>query len=213
MLDVSSEDLISTEEALRLLVPEPSARALSKQSDRLDKISQEFVEKSPFMLLATSDCEGRTDVTPRGDPAGFVKVVDETTLLIPERIGNNRLDSLSNLLKHPSVGLLFLIPGVGHTLRVNGSARILKDKTLLASMAHREKPPVVVIEVSIEEVFSHCPKALIRSGLWDPSLFVDPATVPSLGKMVAQVVDASLGEEAIKKYDEFLDKDVADRLY
>ena len=140
----------------------------SKISDRLNELTRQFVERSPFMLLATSPTDGTCDVSPRGDPAGFVHILDEKTLLVPERPGNKLADSLRNVLANPHVGLLFLVPGVGDTLRVNGRAALTTDATLLEPLAVEGKTPKLGLLVEIDEVFTHCSKAFIRSDLWNP---------------------------------------------
>jgi uncharacterized protein len=139
---------------------------------------------SPFLLLATTGPDGLGDVTPRGDAPGFVAVEDDRTLLIPDRPGNNRLDSLSNIVERPGVGLLFLVPGLDETLRVNGLAELDVDEGLRARFTVNGKPALAVIRVAVREVYLHCGKAFMRSRLWDPSRHVDPKGLPSLGEMI-----------------------------
>lgn len=176
---------IRDEAALRALLGEPSAIVRAKLSDRLNPLTRRFVELSPFVCLATSDREGRCDVSPRGDPAGFVRVLDDRTLLLPERPGNKLADSLRNILANPRLGLLFVIPGVGDTFRVNGRATLTTDPALLAPCAVEGKPPRLGILVDVEEAYTQCPKAFLRSGLWDPTRFVDRALLPSGGEIHA----------------------------
>lgn len=176
---------IRDEPALRALLGEPSALVRAKLSDRLNPLTRRFVQLSPFVCLATSDAEGRCDVSPRGDPAGFVRVLDDRTLLIPERPGNKLADSLRNILANPRLGLLFVIPGVGDTFRVNGRATLTTDPALLAPCAVEGKPPRLGILVDVEEAYTQCPKAFLRSGLWDPTRFVDRALLPTGGEIHA----------------------------
>jgi PPOX class probable FMN-dependent enzyme len=174
---------IRDEEELRRLLGEPSDLVRAKVGDRLNDLTRQFVDRSPFVLLATSAPDGTCDVSPRGDPAGFVRVLDEQTLLLPERPGNRLADSLRNILGNPKVGLLFVVPGVGDTLRVNGRAALVTDEDLLASSAVEGKVPKLGILVDVEEVFTHCSKAFLRSQLWDPSRFVERSELPSSGEI------------------------------
>ena len=163
---------ITTEAALRALYASPGERALRKQLDRLDHHCRRFIELSPFLVMASADGEGRMDASPRGGPPGFVKVVDDRTLLIPDSKGNNRLDSLANLLRAPGVGLLFLVPGVDETLRVNGTA------SLSAETTH------VVIRVEVREAYLHCAKSLMRAKLWDPAARNERGVLPTMNQMI-----------------------------
>ena len=176
---------IQDEAALRALIGEPSDAVQAKLSDRLNPLTRQFVERSPFVCLATSDAQGRCDVSPRGDPAGFVRILDDRTLLLPERPGNRLADSLRNLLQNPRLGLLFVLPGAGETLRVNGRGTLTTDPALLAPCAVEGKTPRLGILVDIEEAFTQCPKAFLRAQLWDPAGFVDPASLPSGGAIQA----------------------------
>lgn len=172
---------ITTEEELRAFLGEPTDLVTGKITDRLNDLTRRFVDLSPFVLLATAAADGTCDVSPRGDPAGFVHVLDERTLLLPERPGNRLADSLRNVLANPHVGLLFLVPGVGETLRVNGRGRIVTDGELLAPLAVEGRAPRLGLLVEIDEVFTHCPKAFIRSELWSPERFRTTADLPSPG--------------------------------
>jgi PPOX class probable FMN-dependent enzyme len=178
-----TRETIATEEALRALIGEPTELVCSKVATRLDALTRPFVERSPFLLLATSDAEGHVDVSPRGDPTGFVRILDDATLLIPERPGNRIADSLRNILRNPRVGLLFVIPGVGDTFRVNGRATLITDRALLEPCAVEEKVPKLGILVDIESAFTHCSKAFLRSQLWDATRFVDRAELPTNGEI------------------------------
>lgn len=169
----------------RDLYPAPSPLAVAKQIDHLDPHAIRFIARSPFLVMATADAEGRCDASPRGDAPGFVEVVDAHTLLIPDRPGNNRVDSLSNLATNPQVGLLFFVPGVLETLRVNGRAELTTDAARLAGLAVAERVPRSALVVRVEEVFFHCGKALKRSALWDQAGHAAPGEIPSLGRILA----------------------------
>jgi uncharacterized protein len=160
---------VTTEAELRALIGNPSPMALAKEHGTLDVHCREFIARSPFLLLATSGATGQCDVSPKGDAPGFVLVLDERRLLIPDRPGNKRLDGMQNLLQNPHVGLIFLIPGVEETLRVNGRAWIVGDEDLLARCEAKGKVPTLGIGVEVEEAFIHCAKAFKRSGLWEPA--------------------------------------------
>ena len=174
---------IRTEAQLRALIGEPAELTCAKISDRLNAMTRLFIERSPFVCFATSDAAGNCDLSPRGDPAGFVRILDERTLLIPERPGNRLADSLRNMLVNPHIGLLFVVPGVTDTFRVNGRATITVDAELLAPSAVEGKPPRLGILVDIDEAYTQCSKAFLRSHLWDPERFIDPATMPTGGEI------------------------------
>ena len=169
--------------ALTELLGEPTDVVRAKLADRLTHATRRFVERSPFVLLATASADGRCDVSPRGDPPGFVRILDERTLLLPDRPGNRLADSLRNITENPHVGLLFLIPGLGETLRVNGRASVVTDRELLEPSAVEGKAPTLGILVEIEQVFTHCPKAFIRSELWNPERYADRSELPSAGEV------------------------------
>jgi len=183
-LDVERIRVITDESQLREIIGEPTETVLLKLHDRLNALTRQFIERSPFVCVATVDPEGGLDVTPRGDPAGFVRVLDERTLLIPERPGNRIADTLRNLLADPRVALLFLIPGVGDTFRVNGRAVITDDAELLAPSAIDGRVPKLGLLVSIEEAYTHCPKAFIRSDLWNAERHIDRGELPSSGAIL-----------------------------
>lgn len=177
---------ITDEAEMRALFPSVSELARQKCQDRLDRHARDFISRSPFLCLGTQAPDGRADVSPRGDPRGFVRVLDDQTLAIPDRPGNNRLDSLSNILGNPQIGLLFMIPGFDDTLRVNGLARLSVDPELLVSLAVDEKLPRLAILVEVREVFLHCAKAFRRSQLWDPAARQDRRDMPSLSQMILE---------------------------
>ncbi|RZL98970.1 MAG: pyridoxamine 5'-phosphate oxidase family protein [Variovorax sp.] len=172
---------IHTEAQLRALIGEPATLTCAKITDRLNAATRLFVEQSPFVCIATSDAAGRCDVSPRGDPAGFVRILDERTLLLPERPGNRLADTLRNVLANPHVGLIFIVPGATDTFRVNGRALITTDAALLAPCALEGRTPALGLLIDIEEAYTQCSKALLRSALWDPARFIDPATLPTGG--------------------------------
>jgi hypothetical protein len=176
-------DVITEEKDLRALLGTPSDVALKKQIAALDDHCRALIAHAPFMLLATAGADGRCDVSPKGDPAGFVHVLDDTHLAIPDRPGNKRLDGMRNILANPHVGLLFLVPARGETLRVNGRACVTRDPDLLAAMAVDGKVPALAIGVEVEEVFLHCAKAFKRSGLWEPARWPDLAGLASSAKI------------------------------
>ena len=175
---------IASLEALRSLYREPSERAVRKQLDRLDDHCRRFVSLAPFLVIASTDADGRVDASPRGGDPGFVKVLDERTVLIPDSPGNNRLDSLHNLLGRSGVGLLFLIPGVDETLRINGRATLRTDDALLAHCTSERRRPPLVIAVEVKEAYLHCAKALMRSKLWDAGAKQERSVLPSMGQML-----------------------------
>jgi PPOX class probable FMN-dependent enzyme len=177
--------LITDEAQLRAIIGGPSDVVLMKIADEINEVLAAFIEHAPFVLIATADPDGGLDVSPRGDPVGFVRILDAKTLLLPERPGNRIADTLTNLLKDDRVALLFMIPGVGTTFRVNGRAQITDDATLLEPSTLEGRTPRLGILISVEEAFTQCPKALIRSELWDPQSQLDDAGgLPSGGEVL-----------------------------
>ena len=172
---------------LREVIGTPTELVLTKIADRLNALTRQFVERSPFVCVATARPDGGLDVSPRGDPPGFVRILDERTLLLPDRPGNRIADTLTNVLEDPRIALLFLIPGIGDTFRVNGRARIVDDAELLAPSAVDGKVPRLGLLVSIEEAYTQCSKALIRSDLWNPEHHVDRSELPSSGEILRSV--------------------------
>ncbi len=190
-----TSEVISTEAQLRALIGGPAELTCAKISGRLNSATRLFIERSPFVCISTSDSAGQCDVSPRGDPAGFVRILDERTLLIPERPGNRIADSLRNMLANPHVGLLFVVPGVTDTLRVNGRATLTVDAELLAASAVEGKLPLLGVLVDIEECYTQCSKAFLRSQLWDPQRHVDPATMPTGGEVHRAIQGAQFDAE------------------
>ena len=184
-----TDHVIETVEELRSSYGEPSERAVKKSLDRLDRHCRRFIELSPFVVIASSGADGRADCSPRGDAAGFVAVLDDRTVLLPDRRGNNRADSLNNVLENPYVGLLFMIPGADETLRLNGRAALTTDPILLDPLAVNGRAPRSGLVVEVEEVFLQCTKALVRAKLWADESRVDrKAALPSFGQMLADHV-------------------------
>ena len=201
---IAPDHIIRDEATLNALYGEISPGAIAKEIDYIHPHYRAMIEASPFMVLATTG-PGGLDTSPRGDPAGFVHVVDDRTLLIPDRRGNNRADSLRNIIHDPKVALLFLIPGVGETLRVNGSAVISTDPALLARFPFNGTLPRSVIVVTAERVYFQCPKALVRSELWNPDKHISRKSLPSTGTILADITAGTVGgEEYDRAYPERL---------
>ena len=186
---------IADEAELREIIGAPTEVVASKIADRLNDLTRQFIERSPFVCVATKLPGGGIDVSPRGDPAGFVRILDERTLLLPDRPGNRLADTLTNLLADPSIGLLFLIPGVGDSFRVNGRGSITDDAELLADSEVEGSVPKLGIVVSIEEAYTQCSKALIRSDLWNPEQHIDRSELPSSGEILRSLNDPSFDVE------------------
>jgi PPOX class probable FMN-dependent enzyme len=183
---------IASERELRAIIGSPTELVAGKIADRLNELTRQFIDRSPFVCIATARPDGGLDVSPRGDPAGFVRILDDRTLLLPERPGNRLADTLTNLLADARIALLFLIPGVGDSFRVNGRAVVVQDEELLAGSAVDGKIPQLAILVSVEEAYTQCSKALIRSDLWNPERHVDRGELPSPGEILRSVSDAEL---------------------
>ena len=179
---------------LRALYGQPSGLAVKKSLRRLDRHCREFIRLSPFLLVSTQGSDG-ADISPRGDPSGFVSVEDDGTILIPDRPGNNRIDTLENILHNPRVGIIFLVPGLNESLRINGAAEIVAGPEL-RRLAYQDRAPKTAIRVRIEEVFFHCAKALIRSNLWDPEARAPKGSLPPLGVILADQIAGVDGEAA-----------------
>jgi PPOX class probable FMN-dependent enzyme len=189
---------ITTIDQLQAIYGQPGEASIVKEIDRITPHYRSLIEASPFAVLATSGPEG-LDCSPRGDVAPVVHVRDERTLLMPDRRGNNRVDSLRNIVRDPRVALLFMIPGIGQTLRVNGQAHLSIDPDLLSSFAVEGKPPRCVAVIAVEAVYFQCARALVRSDLWNPQKRVDPQTLPTPGEILAAMSDVRVGG---KKYDQ-----------
>ena len=187
------------ETALRDIIGEPRELTKAKIADRIHPLNYRFIELSPFVVVATGRPDGGLDVSPRGDPAGFVRILDERTLLLPDRPGNKLADTLTNLLEDDRIALIFLIPGVNETFRVNGRARIVDDPELLAASEVEGKAPRLGILVEVEEAYTQCPKALLRSDLWNPARHIDRSELPGSGEILRAVADPELD---VEDYDE-----------
>jgi PPOX class probable FMN-dependent enzyme len=187
---------ITDEAALRAIIGTPLPLIVSKILDRLNPRTRPFIERSPFVCVATTDAEGRCDVSPRGDPPGFVRILDDQTLFVPERPGNRIADTLRNVLATGRIGLLFVIPGITDTFRVNGRAILTDDPELCAPSEVEGKVPKLGILVAIEEAFTQCSKALLRSHLWDPTRHIDRAALPTNGEIFREIVGGEFDAEA-----------------
>ena len=187
--------VIGTIEALETIYAEPGEASLVKEVNWITPEYRVLIEASPFVALATCGPEG-LDCSPRGDKAGFVRVHDERTLMLPDRHGNNRVDSLRNVIREPRVGLLFLIPGAGTTLRINGTAVVSTDAELLQSFTVENKAPRTVLVITVEAVYFQCARAIVRSDLWNPEKRVDPKTLPTPGKILATLSENRVGGES-----------------
>ena len=190
---------IRDDSALRNLIGAPTPLVSGKIAHRLNDLTRQFVERSPFVCVATASPDGGLDVSPRGDPAGFVRILDERTLLLPDRPGNRIADTLTNLLADPRIALLFLVPGVGDTFRVNGTAIVVDDRELLAPSALNGQVPKLGILVTVEEAYTQCSKALVRSDLWNPERHVDRSELPSSGAILKVVSDPQLDVEEYER--------------
>jgi PPOX class probable FMN-dependent enzyme len=195
-------DGISDHDTLRAYYGAISLLAERKVIHRLDPHARAFIALSPFLVLATVDDHGRADASPRGDAPSFVQVLDDTTLLLPDRPGNNRVDSYGNVLANPGVGLIFLVPGIDETLRVNGTARVVTDTALLAPAEAQGKLPKAGLLIDVQEVFFHCGKALKRAKLWDAERHVVRSSFPSLGRIIADQTGACDAAEADVRIEE-----------
>ena len=204
------EEVITSPGRLRELHNLPSYRASNKVIDHIDDICRRFIAACPFVMVASRGADGRLDLSPKGDPPGFVAVLDKKTLAIPDRLGNNRLDTFENLLAQPDIGLFFMIPGNGDTLRVSGKGHIVRDGALQNRLAVNGKAPNLVLVVSVDEAFMHCPKCMVRSRLWKLDQWPDRTNVPSLAEAV--VAHGAL-TEPIGEIQAIIDNDGATRLY
>ena len=196
------KDIVTSKEELRAIFGAPGERAVLKERARLDEHSRAFIARAPFVLLATSSAAGRCDVSPKGDAPGFVLALDDTHLVVPDRVGNNRIDGLTNIVENPHVGMIFLIPGREDTLRVNGRACIVRDGEILARLEVQGKRPKVAIGVEVEECFLHCAKAFKRSGLWERERWPDVAGLPSMARMLWDQIEVKpAGVSCVEDYE------------
>jgi PPOX class probable FMN-dependent enzyme len=203
-------DVVENEDELRSVVGSPLKRALDKELSVIDDASRRFIAHAPFVFIASSSEQGILDISPKGDPAGFVVVLDERTLAIPDRLGNRRLDTFRNVLVNPHVALIFVIPGITYTLRASGEAIIVRDAELRDRMAVNGKAPDHALVVSITTVFSHCPKCMIRAGLWNQEKWPDTTNLPSFAETL--IAHAKL-TEPLEEVATMLETSNRDRLY
>jgi len=192
---------IDTTEALRALYGQPGERAIAKEQARLDEHTRAFIAVAPFLVMGTAGADGRCDVSPKGDAPGFVHVLDDHHLAIPDRLGNNRLDGLRNVIENAHVALLFLIPGREDTLRVNGRATISRDEALLERLAVNGKRPQTVLVVEVEQAFMHCTRAFKRAGLWEQERWPDASSVPSMQRMIWDLLPARPAGQTVEQYE------------
>ena len=204
-------NVVRSEEELRELMGDPVAPpVVEKTMSSLDKHCTAFISRAPFVLIASGDSKGRMDISPKGDPAGFVKVLDSTTLAIPDRPGNQRFDTFKNLFESPRIGLIFLVPGKKETLRISGRAEVVRDTELLESMAINHRAPALAIAVHVEEAFFHCAKCIIRSRLWKPDHWPSVEGLPTLAETMKDAASIPAPLEAVEQ---LIKDDEEGRLY
>ena len=189
------------EQELRDLYGQPGARAVAKERPALNDDCRAFIAHSPFLVMGTAGADGRCDVSPKGDAPGFVQVLDDHHLAIPDRLGNNRLDGLRNVVENGHVGLIFMIPGREDTLRVNGRARIVRDEALLERLAVNGKRPVTALVVEVEQAFMHCARAFKRAGLWEPERWPDTDGVRSMQRMIWDLLPEKPAGKTVEQYE------------
>lgn len=192
---------VATMDDVRSRHPKPMSRASGKVLDHLDRHCRAILAKSTFCVIGTQSSGGQ-DVTPRGDPAGFLRVLDDRHILLPDRVGNNRFDSLANLFDNPAIGILVFVPGMSEMLRINGYGRVTDDAALLAASAVQGRAPRIGVLVTVREAYLHCAKAINRAGLWDPSRHIDRASLPTYGEMLAEHVPGLTPEESARQGEE-----------
>jgi PPOX class probable FMN-dependent enzyme len=203
-------EVVKTEEDFRAVMGSPSPLVTRKELDRLDSHAREFIGRSPFLVIGTSGASGQTDMSPKGDPPGFVHVLDEKTLAIPDRLGNRRADTFLNLIVNDQIGLIFFVPGKQETLRVSGRAVIVRDASIRERMAVGDRLPEFAIVVEVDQVFFHCAKCMIRSGLWKPEQWPVLAGLPSLAETM---VSAGKLRQSVEEMQAIVDNDASTRLY
>lgn len=203
-------EVITTRARLREIVKEPSRFVANKVIDHVDDYCRRFIAAAPFLVIGSTSAAAAMDLSPKGDSPGFVKILDVHTLAIPDRLGNNRVDTLSNLLEDDRVGLIFLVPGRRETLRMSGRAAIVRDPALNGQLAHKGKTPSLAIVVTIKRAFFHCAKCMIRSGLWEPERWPDSSTLPTLAETM---VHHGRLKDSVKAVDEIVRADARNRLY
>lgn len=207
--DLTGIEEITSAAELRELIGEPTPHAVNKTRHRLQDLDREWLARSPFCVIATADAQGHCDVSPKGDPAGFTHVLDDTTLVLPDRPGNKRLDGFLNVLGNPRVGLNYFLPGRGDTLRINGRARLLRDAPFFDELIVKGNRPRLALLVEVEEVFYHCSKAFLRSELWKPETW-QPDALPSRARIVRALEDQ---ERSLEELEQHYGPQYAERLY
>ncbi|MBO6895021.1 MAG: pyridoxamine 5'-phosphate oxidase family protein [Roseibium sp.] len=188
-------NIVTRIEDLEEVIGEPMPQIVAKELPALDSICRDFIAHAPFCFLASSNPAGYLDISPKGDPAGFVKVLDEATLAIPDRPGNRRVDTFHNILKDPRVGLLFLVPGRGETLRIRGEARIVQDTDLLKMMAINDRPPKLALVIHVQSAFMHCPKCVFRSNIWQPENWPDTSGLADMNEAMVKHAQIAMSPE------------------
>ncbi|MDB6061062.1 MAG: putative pyridoxamine 5-phosphate oxidase [Verrucomicrobiaceae bacterium] len=206
-------ETITSLESLRRLYAAPKPVVLRKERQQLDQFCRQFLELSPFAILATSDAGGRMDCSPRGDYPGFICALNDTEIALPDRPGNNRLDSIGNIVENPAVGLLALIPGFSDCLRINGRAKIAVNAELLARFEYQGKLPKSVIVISIGEIYFHCARAITRAQLWNSAAQIDRNIMPSLGRIIMAQTETEKSEEDLRRIDQLIEQGVKTGLY
>jgi uncharacterized protein len=206
-------EVIETIDQLRDLYQAPMDLALKKQQSRLDKYSSQFLSLSAFCILSTSNAAGHMDCSPRGDYPGFIQALDETTVALPDRPGNNRLDSLSNIVENPEMGLLIIIPGFSECLRINGAAKVVTNADVLKRFKYKGKLPKSVIIISIREVYFHCAKAIVRAKLWQAESQIARSTMPGLGALLMAQIDPSKTKEEVQEIENLIEESTKSTLY
>lgn len=213
-MQIDPRFVIKDEQSLRALFAPTHSLAIIKCQDSLGVHAREFIRRSPFLCIGSQNAEGKADVSPRGDPPGFVKVLDDRTLAVPDRPGNNRLDTLANIVANPNVGILFMVPGFDDTLRVNGRATLTRDPQVLTHMKVGDRLPNLAIVVTVSEVFLHCAKAFRRSRLWSAEERQNRAEMPSLIKMILdETTGAPTDQDEMQRMDDGLEEDYRRTLY
>lgn len=206
----SFNEVIQSPGEIRAVLGDPAQRVLDKVIPALDHHCRDFIARSPFLLIASADAQGNMDVSPKGDPPGFVQILDDKTLAIPDRVGNKRADTLINLVTNPRIGLLFLAPGKQETLRINGTAQIVRDAWLRERMAERGKTPDLAIVVTVQEAFLHCAKCMIRSQLWEPEAWPDVASLATIAQVMK---DHTRTPDSLETLEAGVRESYRDRLY
>jgi len=194
-------DILSSPDDLTTILGEPAPRVIAKVTDRLDQICRDFIAKSPFCIIGTTQPDGPIDLSPKGDPEGFVHVLDDKHLAIPDRPGNRRADTFNNLIADPRVGLIFLIPGKGETLRITGEARVVRDMAVREQMAEQGKVPELAMIVYVERILMHCPKCIRRSNIWQPEAWPDSSDTANIAEAVATHAKLNMTPEEIADYE------------